>query len=62
MPKAPEAPIVFFLRVPPDEPTLPPAAPQNYSEILEAEETSRVAERFSPEVMKSILEKTQSPT
>ena len=62
MPKAPEAPIVFFLRVPPDEPTLPPAAPQKYSEILEAEETSRVAERFSPEVMKSILEKTQRPT
>jgi hypothetical protein len=28
MPKAPEAPIVFFLRVPPEEAALPPVAPQ----------------------------------
>ena len=62
MPKAPEAPIVFFLRVPPEETPVQPVDSQNYSDILAAEEGSRVSERFSPEIMKTILEKTHSPT
>lgn len=62
MPKAPEAPIVFFLRVPPEDASVEPAEPATYSEILETVEGTRVAERFSQDLMKQILEQTKSPT
>lgn len=61
MPKAPEAPIVFFLRVPPEDNSVEPAEAPTYSDILNTVEASQVSERFSHDLMKQILEKTKVP-
>jgi hypothetical protein len=59
----PEAPVVFSFRLPVEENLPTPAdGTTNYSDILQAVETSHVAERFNTETMKEILSRTKSPT
>ena len=59
----PEAPIVFTLKLPAEENApMPAGASTNYSEILQAVETSQVAERFNTDTMKEVLNRTRCPT
>jgi hypothetical protein len=59
----PEAPVVFSFRLPVDENLPTPAdGSTNYSDILQAVETSHVAERFNTDMMKEMLTRTKSPT
>ncbi len=58
-----EAPVVFSLRLPLEEHVPTPAeGGTNYSDILSAVETSKVAERFNTDTMREILARTKSPT
>ena len=58
-----EAPVVFSLRLPLEEHVpIPAEGGTNYSDILSAVETSKVAERFNTETMREILTRTKSPT
>ena len=58
-----EAPVVFSLRLPVEEHVPTPAeGGTNYSDILSAVETSKVAERFNTDTMREILARTKSPT
>lgn len=59
---AQELPIVFFLECHHDEEqeaVVPVGEVTSYSEILNAVEVSRVGERFTTDLMKSILEKVR---
>jgi hypothetical protein len=59
----PEAPVIFSLRLPVEENAPVPAGPyQNYSDILDAVETSQVSERFNTDTMKTILATARCPT
>ena len=58
-----EAPVVFSLRLPVEEHVPTPAeGGTNYSDILSAVETSKVAERFNTDTMRELLARTKSPT
>ena len=55
--------MVFSLRLPLEEHVPTPAeGGTNYSDILSAVETSKVAERFNTDTMREILARTKSPT
>jgi hypothetical protein len=55
--------VVFSLRLPLEEHVPTPAeGGTNYSDILSAVETSKVAERFNTDTMREILARTKSPT
>ena len=55
--------MVFSLRLPLEEHVPTPAeGGTNYSDILSAVETSKVAERFNTDTMREILSRTKSPT
>lgn len=59
----PDAPVIFSLKLPTEETAPQPAnGATEYSEILKEVEASHVAERFSTDVMKDILNRTRSPT
>lgn len=59
----PEAPVIFSFRLPVEENVPTPAdGSTNYSDILQAVETSHVSERFNTETMKEILNRTKTPT
>jgi hypothetical protein len=61
--KLPEAPVIFSLKLPVEEDVPQPAnGSTEYSEILNAVETSQVSERFNTDTMKDILTRTRSPT
>lgn len=61
--KLPEAPVIFSLKLPAEEDIPQPAnGSTEYSEILNAVETSQVAERFNTDTMKDILNRTRTPT
>lgn len=59
----PEAPVIFFLRLPiQDTLPQPASASTNYSDILQSVEVSHAAERFNSEIMKETLTRTKTPT